>query len=156
MGENNGSYFIWIVYDLNGLKMQLNWMIVIKDGFEFDLVSEALMLWSPADFGIVESHFPMLISLQVFVWSGLVVCLSRLYFLNYNLLGHNNSIPSSLFEENPRSWSVRRIMFLHLHDKYLNNCAIMLLPSETSYAWIGLLVVAMGMLLLHFCIRCLP
>ena len=47
MGENNGSYFIWIVYDLNGLKMQLNWMIVIKDGFEFDLVSEAL-IQSPA------------------------------------------------------------------------------------------------------------
>ena len=44
MGENNGFYFILIVYDLNGLKMQLNWMIVIKDGFEFDLVSEALML----------------------------------------------------------------------------------------------------------------
>ena len=86
------------------------------------------------DFGIVESHFPMLISLQVFVWSGLVVCLSRLYFLNYNLLGHNNSIPSSLFEENPISWSVRWIMFLHLHDKYLNNYAIMLLPSEISYA----------------------
>ena len=35
-------------------------------------------------------------------------------------------------------------MFLHLHDKYLNNFGIMLLPSETSYAWIGILVVGHG------------
>ena len=35
-------------------------------------------------------------------------------------------------------------MFLHLHYKYLNNFGIMLLPSETSYAWIGILVVGHG------------
>ena len=44
-------------------------------------------------------------------------------------------------------------MLLHLHDKYLNNCVIMFLHGETSYAWIGHLAFGHGHVFTTFLLK---
>ena len=80
----------------------------------------------------VESLNPMLIFPPVVCvrWTRIHVCI--------NLFKHNNSISSTWFEKKNLCYDLFEKLCSSLHDKHLNKRAMMLLPSEKSYAWITL------------------